>query len=181
MRNMALSTHLLNCSIPVYRNSDFRIAHLYQVGKNFINQNTLLIYSYSLFCTYSYRLYSFQQLLKLGSYSPTPFRDIVSYIYHNVRFICHSLHSILGYAPTSMDIFKNESESHSVVSYSLQPYGLYSPWNSPDQNTGVGSFSLLQGIFQTQGSNTGLPHCRQILYDVFSLTQSVKSSMSFHK
>ena len=30
----------------------------------------------------------------------------------------------------------------------LQPQGLYSPWNSPGQNTGVGSLSLLQGIFQ---------------------------------
>ena len=33
------------------------------------------------------------------------------------------------------------SESHSVVSYSLRPHGLYSPWNSPGQNTGVGSLS----------------------------------------
>ena len=45
----------------------------------------------------------------------------------------------------------------------LQPYGLYSPWNSPGQNTGVGSLSLLHGIFQTQGSNPSLPHCRQLL------------------
>ena len=36
-------------------------------------------------------------------------------------------------------------------------------WNSPGQNTGVGSRSLLQGIFSTQGCNPGLPHCRQIL------------------
>ena len=36
------------------------------------------------------------------------------------------------------------SGSHSVVSNSLRPYGLYSPWNSPGQNTGVGSLSLLQ-------------------------------------
>ena len=43
---------------------------------------------------------------------------------------------------------------------------LYSPWNSPDQNTGVGSLSLFQEIFPTQGSNPGLPHCRQILYQV---------------
>ena len=57
----------------------------------------------------------------------------------------------------------SESESHSVVSNSLRPHGLYSPWNSPGQNTGVGSFSLLQGIFPTQGLNPGLPHCRQIL------------------
>ena len=42
------------------------------------------------------------------------------------------------------------------------PHGLYRPWNSPGQNTGVGSVSLLQGIFPTQGSNPGLPHCRRI-------------------
>ena len=59
-----------------------------------------------------------------------------------------------------------DSESHSVVSNSLQPYGLYSPWNSPGQNTRVGSLSLLQGIFPTQGSNSCLPHCRQILYQL---------------
>ena len=59
---------------------------------------------------------------------------------------------------------KSESESCSVLSDSLWPRGLYSPWNSPGQNTGVGSLSLLQGIFPTQGSNPGLPHCRQILY-----------------
>ena len=50
----------------------------------------------------------------------------------------------------------------SVVSDSLQPHGLYSPWNSPEQNTGVGSLFLFQGIFPTQGSNPGLLHCRQI-------------------
>ena len=54
----------------------------------------------------------------------------------------------------------NESESCSVVSDSLQPHGLYSPWNSPGQHTGVGSHFLLQGIFSTQGSNPGLLHCR---------------------
>ena len=46
------------------------------------------------------------------------------------------------------------------------PHGLYSPWNSPDQNIGVGSLSLLRGIFPTQGSNPGLPHCRWILYQL---------------
>ena len=52
------------------------------------------------------------------------------------------------------------TEIRSVVSDSLRPHGL----NSPDQNTGVGSLSLLQGIFPTQGSNPGLLHCRWILY-----------------
>ena len=59
-----------------------------------------------------------------------------------------------------------ESESRSVVSNSLPPCGLYSPWKSPGQKTGVGDLSLLQGIFPTQGSNPGLPHCRQILYQL---------------
>ena len=91
---------------------------------------------------------------------------------------------------------------------SLRPHGLYSLWNSPDQNpgvgevfpspgdlpnpgieprspalpadslpaeprgkpkkTGVGSLSLLQGIFPTQELNQGLLHCRQILYQLSS-------------
>ena len=59
-----------------------------------------------------------------------------------------------------------ESESSSVVLDSLQPRGLYGPWNSPGQNTGVDSLSLLQGIFPTEGSNSGLPHSRRILYQL---------------
>ena len=42
-----------------------------------------------------------------------------------------------------------ESESCSL-SDSLQPHELYNPWNSPGQNTGVGSLSLLQGMFPIQ-------------------------------
>ena len=56
------------------------------------------------------------------------------------------------------------SESCSVVSDSSWPHGLYSPRNSPGQNTGAGSLSLLQGIFPTQGSNPGHQNHRQILY-----------------
>jgi len=58
---------------------------------------------------------------------------------------------------------KSESESRSVVSDSLRPHGQYSLWNSPGQNAGVDSLSLLQGIFPTQVSNPGLLHCRWIL------------------
>ena len=39
-------------------------------------------------------------------------------------------------------------------------------WNSPGRNTGAGSLSLLQGIFPTQGSNPGLPHSRQMIYQL---------------
>ena len=59
-----------------------------------------------------------------------------------------------------------KSESRSVVSDSLQPHRLYIPWNSPGQNTGVGSLSLLQGIFPIQGSNPDLMHCRKMLYQL---------------
>ena len=61
---------------------------------------------------------------------------------------------------------ENKGERRSVVSDSMRPHGPYSPWNSPGQNTGVGSLSLLQGIFPTQGLNSGLPYCRQILYQL---------------
>ena len=60
----------------------------------------------------------------------------------------------------------SENESCSVMSDSLQLHGLYSPWNSPGQNTGVGSHSLLQGIFPTQGQNLGLLRYRRILYQL---------------
>ena len=59
-----------------------------------------------------------------------------------------------------------ESETRLVMSTSFRPHGLNSPWNSSGQNTGVGSHSLLQGIFPTQGSNPGVLHCRQILYQL---------------
>ena len=53
------------------------------------------------------------------------------------------------------------SVSPSVVSDSVQPYGLQPtrllcPWGSPGRNTGVGCHALLQGIFPTQGSNPDL-------------------------
>ena len=59
--------------------------------------------------------------------------------------------------------------SLSVVSDSLRPHGLkptrlLCAWDFPDKDTGVGCHFLLQGIFLIQGSNPGLLHCRQILY-----------------
>ena len=59
--------------------------------------------------------------------------------------------------------------SRSAVSDSLRPHELgptriLRPWDFPGKSTGVGCHFLLQGIFPTQGSNPGLPHCRQMLY-----------------
>ena len=78
----------------------------------------------------------------------------------------------IGFAPNLAEFpdrthqSRPESERSSVMSNSLRPHGLYSPWDSSGQDTGVGSLSLLQGIFPTQGSNPGLPHCRRILYQL---------------
>ena len=58
------------------------------------------------------------------------------------------------------------SESHSVMSDSLGSHGLYTPRNSPGQHTGVVSLSLLQAIFPIQGSDPGLPYCRQIIHQL---------------
>ena len=56
--------------------------------------------------------------------------------------------------------------SHSVMSNSLRPHGLYSPWNSPGPNTRLGTIPFSRGIFPTQGLNPGLPHCRWIVYQL---------------
>ena len=61
------------------------------------------------------------------------------------------------------------------MSDSLWPHGLYSPWKSPGQNTGIGILSLLQGIFPTQGLNLGLLHCRWILYQLSHKWKKEKS------
>ena len=65
--------------------------------------------------------------------------------------------------------------NYSVVSDSLRPHGLYNPWNSPGQNTEVGSLPL-QGILPTQESNQGLLLCRWILYQLSYQGSSVISS-----
>ena len=60
---------------------------------------------------------------------------------------------------------------HSLLLVSLRgrdtpQFSKDSPWNSPGQKTGVGSLSLVQGMFPTPGSNPGLPHFRQIPYQL---------------
>ena len=66
---------------------------------------------------------------------------------------------------------ESQSVTHSDMPHSLRPHGLkparlLCPWNSPGNNTRVGSHSLLQGIFLTQGLNLGFPHSGQILYSL---------------
>ena len=68
--------------------------------------------------------------------------------------------------------------SRSIMPNSLPPHGLYSPWNSPGQNTGVGSLSLLQRIFPTQESNWGLLHCRWSLHCSWAIREALKAQRS---
>ena len=82
----------------------------------------------------------------------------------SVSCYLHDLGKLLNCSLPQCLHLLSESEIRSVVPNSFQPHGLYSPWNSPGQNTGVDSCSLLNGIFPTQGSNPGLLHCRWILY-----------------
>ena len=81
---------------------------------------------------------------------------------HKITFLCRLPSSV---AALMLLVFES-SENCSVVSDSLRPHKLYSLWNSPGHNTGVGSHSFLQGIFPTQRLNPGLLHCRQILYQL---------------
>ena len=104
----------------------------------------------------------------LGSpvYESTPGR--------NTRVGCHSLlQGIFQTQGSNSGVLHCRqilySVSRSVMSDSLQPHGLQHasilcPWDFPGKNTGASCHFLLQGIFQTQGSNSGLPYCRQTLY-----------------
>ena len=84
--------------------------------------------------------------------------------------LCHCCHNAVTQIRTEVAVATTPSTNHCTITASywrpMWPQGLYSPWNSPGQNTGVGCLSLLQGIFPTQGSNPSLLHCRQILYQL---------------
>ena len=90
-------------------------------------------------CPFFPHMYSLAPLLK------------ISWPIHTHRFISGPL--VLFRWSVYLSV---KSENSSVMSDSLWPHGLYGPWNSTGQNTGVGSLSLLQGIFPTQGLNPGL-------------------------
>ena len=81
---------------------------------------------------------------------------------HDHHILCHTLLLLPSIFP-SIRVVPNKSVHIRIL---LWHHGLYSPWNSLGQNTGVDSFSLLQGIFPTQRLNPHLPYCRRILYQL---------------
>ena len=96
--------------------------------------------------------------------------NILPWFHFKMFYLFHSVSSFWDncqfYYKNFCTYMKVASKSCSVMYDSLQPLGLYSLWNSSGQNTGMGSHSLLQGIFPTQGLKPGLIHCRQILYQL---------------
>ena len=68
--------------------------------------------------------------------------------------------------PIDVDNLISGSSAFSKSSLNIWKFMVYSPWNSPGQNTGVGSLCLPQWIFPTQKSNWSLLHCRQLLYQL---------------
>ena len=75
--------------------------------------------------------------------------------FYRGTLVCNILYVSCVRHYVSTSVLPYSSESLSVVSDSLRPQGLHSPWNSPGRNTGVGCLSHLQGIFPNQGSNPG--------------------------
>ena len=100
-----------------------------------------------------------------SSSSPTPICDISCSLCLRIH-CCPADGFISTIFLDSVYIHYDNNRNCSVMSNSLQPHRIYSSWNSPGQNTGVGSHFLLQGIFSTQESNPGLLHCRPILYQL---------------
>ena len=86
------------------------------------------------------------------------------------------------YAQSAKLVFSNKFDSYTVHTIPIQSTQFpYSPRNSPGQNAGVGSLSLLQGIFPDQGSNPDLPHCRRILYQLrHKGSPGIWDCISFH-
>ena len=128
-----------------------------------IKQPILHLTFVSILIRYNVCVYMWMCLI-FRMYSVCIFQHSLGNIFFLKKNVCFKkYHMIFPDCELVLQVMRLESESHSVVSDSLRPHGLYSPWNSPGQNTRVGSLSLRQGIFPTQGVNPGLLHCRQFL------------------
>ena len=122
-----------------------------------------------IFYSSSYFLCSKSADISGPHFSPSVLFLCGDYIHTHYMYMCSVYiytHTHTKGFPAASNSKESESESHWAMSDSLRPHGLYNPWNSLGQNTGVNSRSLLQETFPTQGSNPGLLYCRQILYQL---------------
>ncbi|KAB0361653.1 hypothetical protein FD754_005809 [Muntiacus muntjak] len=101
----------------------------------------------------------------------THFQEAYIHVRHNREAAVAKTERILEHGG---DYAKREAWKSEITSPRLQ--NKRTSWNSPGQNTGMGSLSLLQGIFLIQGSNPGLSHCRQILYQLWLTREAQKLS-----
>ena len=88
---------------------------------------------------------------------------------YGFKEVSFSVEVITIYCPLSKRNFLNwtrDRNSISIINKVKVSESCPTLCNFTDQNTGVGSLYHLQGIFPTQGLNPGLPHCRQILYQL---------------
>ena len=89
-------------------------------------------------------------------------KDPKGWVYGMWAYLCHT--RFPPYQAPCYTVLSRPAVSDPLWPCRLQPARLLSPWAPPGKNTGVGCHAFLQGIFPTQGSHPGLPHCRQILY-----------------
>ena len=113
-------------------------------------ESQIMLWSFHWYLNASYYLLSsLLQLLRplQAFYAAESTQTKLRLIYSSPQSVPQNIHPLQNFAST-LFYYCVESESHSVMSDSLRPHELYSSWNFPGQNTGVGSLSLLQGSSQ---------------------------------
>ena len=118
------------------------------------------------------------QYLKIRIFSSPPLPSGFPASFENHKICLHntvlssccccylSCFALLGQTRALLLLFSCWVVSDSLQPHGLQPARLLCPWDFPNKNTGVGCSFLLQGIFQTQGSNPGLLCCSWIFYQL---------------
>ena len=84
---------------------------------------------------------------------------------HGISFNLTSFINVLDFSVYKSCVSLKLKVTQSCLTL-CDPHGLYSLWNSPGENTGEDSHSLLQQIFLTHESNQGLLNCRQIIHQL---------------
>ena len=96
------------------------------------------------------------------NYPPPTRMRIITHTFTSVQLISESVHS---WKFKHLHVFADAQSCSTLCDpIDCRPPGSSVHGDSPGKNPRVDGHALLQGIFLTQGSNPGVPHCRQILY-----------------